>query len=89
MISKRAWKAMTNLKQVGKVVHIYEVCVLGESIKGGHQQREPLLSADWAGCNPCLRRVLGRVGFAANGLQQKLQGSGKAAVTWKHPPGKT
>ena len=40
----QAWKAVTNLKQVGKVVHIYEVCVFGEAIKGGHQQREPLLS---------------------------------------------
>ena len=40
----QAWKAVTNLKQVGKVVHIYEVCVLGEAIQGGHQQREPLLS---------------------------------------------
>ncbi len=52
----QAWKAVTNLKQVGKVVHIYEVCILGEASKGGHQQREPLLSAGWCQLVPCTDR---------------------------------
>ncbi len=51
-----AWRAVTNLKQVGKVVHIYEVCVLSEAIQGGHQQRKPFLSTGCCQLIPCIDR---------------------------------
>ncbi len=52
----QAWRAVTDLKQVSKVVYIYEVRVLGEAIKSGHQQREPLLSTGWCQLVPCTDR---------------------------------
>ena len=55
-VCMQAWKAVTNLKQVGKVVHIYEVRILGEAIQGRRQQREPLLSTAWCQLIPCTDR---------------------------------